>query len=226
MLSKIYKVIALIILVILGAFALMLILLRYSHQRQLSTLDSHNRAYLQRNAPLVDSLLQQLHEGDILLRRGSGPDSYMLSQMNKTDKTYSHCGLVHFINNKPFVYHCIGGEDNPDQRMRLEPAAQFCTPMFNKGIGLARMALQPTQLTQLMTISAGIYANKPLFDLSFDLKTDQALYCSEFVYKAVLQATGDAQFIPLTQGMGRNYVGIDDLYLNTHTALIWKATFK
>jgi len=189
-------------------------------------LDSHNRAYLQRNAPLVDSMLQLLQEGDILLRRGSGPDSYMLSQMNKTDKTYSHCGLVHFINSKPYVYHCIGGEDNPDQKMRLEPATQFCTPMYNKGIGLARMTLQPTQLAQLMTISAGIYATKPLFDLSFDLNTDTQLYCSEFVYKAVLQATGDAQFIPLSQGMGRNYVGIDDLYHNAHTALIWKATFK
>lgn len=226
MLPKIYKFIALIIIAIMGAFALIVVLIKFSQQRQLSKLDSSNKAYLQRNTYLVDSMMHLLQEGDILLRRGSGPDSYMLAQMNQTDKTYSHCGLVHFINKKPYVYHCIGGEDNPDQRMRLEQAQQFCTPMYNKGIGLARMALEPRQRDQLMAVAAGIYANKPLFDLSFDLDTDQQLYCSEFIYKAVLQVTDDVHFMPLSQGMGRQYIGIDDLYQNAHTALIWKATFK
>src|SRR5580658_5406725 len=46
------------------------------------------------NQHLVDTAVSLLKSGYIVLRTGSGADSYMLAQMNQKDKTYSHCGIV------------------------------------------------------------------------------------------------------------------------------------
>ena len=62
----------------------------------------------------VDSAISLLQSGDLVMRRGIDVTSFMLSQMNLKDKTYSHCGIVEIEYGYPFVYHSIGGEDNPN----------------------------------------------------------------------------------------------------------------
>src|SRR5690606_33196633 len=67
---------------------------------------------------LRDSCVQLLRTGDLALRTGNDITSRMFCEFNRIDKTYSHCGMVVVEHGYPFVYHSIGGEDNPDQRLR------------------------------------------------------------------------------------------------------------
>jgi len=54
------------------------------------------------NKSIVDSGVALLQSGDIVLRMGMGADSYLLAQMNRTNKSYSHCGIVMMENGYPF----------------------------------------------------------------------------------------------------------------------------
>src|SRR3954468_9375414 len=56
------------------------------------------------NARNIDSVIHLLRNGDLALRTGADATSVMLRQMNLTNKTYSHCGIVMIENGYPFVY--------------------------------------------------------------------------------------------------------------------------
>lgn len=178
------------------------------------------------NKHIVDTAVSLLKNGDIVLRTGIGPDSYLLCQMNQKDKTYSHCGIVMIENGYPFVYHSIGGEDNPDERLRRDSASFFFSPQHNMGLGIIRYDLSNGQIAQLGKIVRDYYAQRPRFDMKFDLSTDDQLYCSEFVYKALCRATLDTSFISKSYHLKKPYIGIDDLYGNSHATFIWKMRYK
>jgi len=178
------------------------------------------------NKKSVDSAITLLQSGDLVVRSGKGTTSYMLMQMNQKDKTYSHCGIVVIENGYPFVYHSIGGEDNPDARVRRDSANYFFSPLNNFGFGIYRYDLEPENITKLENVVRQYYREKRKFDMDFDLKTDDKLYCAEFVYKAVNTAAADSAYIGITHAFGYTFVGIDDLFLNLHTHKIWEVKFK
>lgn len=178
------------------------------------------------NKRTLDTTVSLLRSGDIVLRAGSDAFSHLLSLMNTRDKTFSHCGIVILENGYPFVYHSIGGEDNPDERLRSDSACFFLSPAHSIIIGVVRYNRLGDSIKALTEIVNIFYKSRPKFDLDFDLRTDDKLYCSEFVYKAVNKAMGDTGFIKTTTAYGHTYVAIDDLFLNSHATLIWKVAYK
>ncbi len=178
------------------------------------------------NNRMVDSAVHLLRSGNIVLRMGRGADSYLLSQMNRRDKTYSHCGIVMVEQGYPFVYHSIGGEDNPDERLRRDSAAFFFSPEHNMAIALVDYREDSATLHRLNNIVTEYYRARPKFDLQFDLKTDDQLYCAEFVYRSLNRATLDTGFIKTTTFMGCTFVGIDALFDNGHGDIVWRTKFK
>jgi len=188
----------------------------YMHERK-------NNAW---NKKAVDSGISLLRSGDIVLRTGIDVSSYLLSQMNQSNKTFSHCGIVMIENGYPFVYHSIGGEDNPNARLRRDSAIFFFSPYNNMGFGIARYDLPADKITNLGTVVRQYYKEGRMFDMDFDLKTDDRLYCAEFVYKAVNAASGDSTYIKPTSVLGYRFVGVDNLFVNPHAHLVWQVKFK
>jgi len=177
------------------------------------------------NRLAVDSGVHMLRSGYIVLRTGMGADSYLLAQMNRKDKTYSHCGIVMVENGYPFVYHSIGGEDNPDERLRRDSAKFFFSPLHNSGLAIVRYDLSDEKVNELRQVVRDYYLLRPKFDMKFDLKTDDKLYCAEFVYKAMNKVMHE-EYIGTTSVLGCTFVGIDDLFVNAHAHFIWKTKFK
>jgi len=175
--------------------------------------------------PGVDSIIRSLRSGDVIVRTGSGPGSELMALMNTKNKTYSHCGLVIIENGNPFVYHCIGGEENPNATMRRDSAALFLSAAHSLGFGIIRYDLSSQQLQRLAHIVNSFYSKHPKFDLCFDLKSNDRLYCSEFVYKAINAATDDSLYINTTTAYGHTYVAIDNLFENTHAHFVCKVRF-
>lgn len=172
------------------------------------------------NYSTADSVSRLLRSGDVVLRCGADATSALLRQLNRQDRRFSHCGLVMIENDSPFVYHSIGGEENPGAQMQREPAARFFSPRGNERIGIARLDLSGLQLTALGGTVRGWYREGRRFDMNFDLRSDGQLYCAELVYKAVRLAASNADYFPLSELQGRIYVGVDDLFLNRHARLV------
>ncbi len=178
------------------------------------------------NQHFVDTAVSLLKSGFIVLRMGRGVDSYILSQMNEKDKSFSHCGIVFIENGYPFIYHCIGGENNPDERMRRDSAISFFSPTINVGIAVIKYDFNDSQIIKVHLAVNQLYKSKPKFDLKFDLNTNSELYCSEMVYKAVNSAMNDSNYIKSTIKYGKTYVGIDNLFMNKHAKMVWQVNFK
>lgn len=179
-----------------------------------------------RNRQIVDTAVSLLRTGNVVLRMGLGADSYLLSQLNRKNKAYSHCGIVIVENGYPFVYHSIGGEDNPDARMRRDSAAFFFSPRHNSALAIVDYDFIGSQIVNLVQEVYAFYQKKPLFDMKFDLQTDDQLYCAEFVYKAIDRAVNDNSYIGTTTYAGHTYVGIDNIFINSHARIVWQNRFE
>jgi Permuted papain-like amidase enzyme, YaeF/YiiX, C92 family len=178
------------------------------------------------NKHLVDSAVSMLHTGNIVLRMGHGADSKLLSELNARDKSFSHCGIVMAENGYPFVYHSIGGEDNPDERLRRDSASFFFSQLNNSAIAIVHFDFKENDVNELRQVVSGFYKSRPRFDMKFDLSTDDQLYCSEFVYKAINKAMKDTSYIAATTLLGHRFVGIDDIFMNDHANIVWRIKYK
>lgn len=184
------------------------------------------RSHRAENLRAVDSAIHLLRDGDLALRTGADATSVMLRQMNQRDRRYSHCGLVFIENGYPFVYHSIGGEDNPDAALRRDSACVFFSPRSNERLGVARLQLSAQQFSRLHRIARRYWKARIPFDMDFDLGSDDRLYCAEFVYKAVREATCDTGYFQRSQILEKTYVAVDNLYAPRHARLVCDLPFR
>lgn len=167
-----------------------------------------------------------LQTGDMIVRKGRGPISDMLAQLNVKDKSWSHCGMVVVRNGQPFVFHSIGGEDNPKAVMRCDSLKRFLDSTWNNAFAVYRFDFDSPTRRRVAEQTLLFYQAKPRFDMAFDIATDSALYCSELIYKIILRATHDTDYISRSVGYNRIFVGIDNLFLNRHATMVRKVVFK
>ncbi len=177
------------------------------------------------NYQCIDSCRQLIQPGDLLVRRGDDLTSSMFASLNKQDKRYSHCGLAVIEQDSLYVIHSIGGEDNPDQKVKKELFTQWVSVANNLRFAAYRYALDDTAIKTLIANVNSYYTDQKMFDMDFDLQTDDRLYCSEMIYKA-LRKTIDDSIIKPVYGYERWYVGIDNLYLNEQAKLICEVEYK
>lgn len=178
------------------------------------------------NLQAVDSCTRLLKTGDLVVRRGDDMTSYMLARLNRHDTRYSHCGIAVVENGVPYVYHSIGGEDNPDQVIRKDKAVQWCSPANNLAFAIYRYSISDSNCRRVVQYIANEYRACKMFDMDFDLGTDDRLYCSEMIYKAIGYAMQDSNFVHTENNYGKEFVGVDNLFMNTRAERICQIKFK
>jgi uncharacterized protein YycO len=122
----------------------------------------------------------QLKEGDIVLQKipcGGLCDAIIETTPCAPDRMFNHCGIVHFDGNRAYVIEAIGKkvQQNPlDTFLKRESDA--------KTLYVARLKPQYASYIEPAVRKASIYLGTP-YDDAF-VPGDDALYCSELVYKA------------------------------------------
>jgi hypothetical protein len=200
--------------IIVLLFLLSAILLLYSFRR--SELSGMNKTLLN-----ADTLPHALFEsGDLIFRNGNGFTSGVFRKLSLNDQSYSHAGILHRRNGKLFVYHLIGGENNPNSVMRLEPLENFINPENSESFAVFRCDLDNRKIDSL----AGSYFKAHVqFDMDFDLSTNDKMYCTELIYKILTQISEKDNFLPLTEMSGVSYVACDNIYLSEHMHKIYNS---
>jgi Permuted papain-like amidase enzyme, YaeF/YiiX, C92 family len=163
---------------------------------------------------------QLLHDGDIVLRTGSDVISGLFAQLNKRDKTYSHCGITFLEHGQWVVYHSIGGEDNPDEKLRRDAFDKFVSSEHNLGYAICRYPLNSKQTESLKNTVLSFYTKQIPFDMKFDLHTDDRLYCAEMIYKAFNIALDTSHFFKTTTHKGFEYVSTDNIFGNNNARIL------
>lgn len=177
------------------------------------------------NKTRTDSAIHLVKNGDLVVRAGNDAISNLFKKMNNKDQTYSHAGLIFIENGYPFVYNVIGNAHEPNASIKRDSLNSFISGYDNLGFAVYRFALNNKQIKSLHRQSINYYLEKIKFDPYFDLETDQELYCTEFIYKAITKATGDNNFFPYTQRSEFKYISVDNLFISKGTKLICKITY-
>lgn len=162
----------------------------------------------------IRSLEKEILTGDLVTRTGNDFTSESLRKLNRRNKTYSHCGIASIENDTLFIYHALGGEWNPDEKLRRDTWVIFAEPYSNNGIGQFRFAITGNATTRLISQVQKLHKNGLPFDMDFDLATDERMYCAEFICKSFTGATkNEISFTPSQIGNFR-FIGVDDLFLH------------
>ena len=169
---------------------------------------------IQRAFTAINQLSKEIKTGDLVTRTGNDFTSESLRSLCIRDKTYSHCGIASIENDSLFIYHAMGGEWNPDEKLRRDPWKLFAEPYSNKGVGLFRFELPDSNIHNLIAIVKEFYSNQLSFDMKFDLATDDKMYCAEFVYKAFAKATQPNLVFNKSRIGSFEFVGPDDIFLH------------
>jgi hypothetical protein len=182
---------------------------------------------------MIEDGQSRLKEGDLVVRMNRDPSSRFIKYFNHKDKNFSHSGIVLFENGYPYVYHIIDGEENPDKKMRRDSLRHFCNPRKNMAFGIYRYDLTVAEIQKLKEVVHGWYAMGLRFDSAFCLATDDRMYCSEMISKALTKASNqririettqlspvEASFLtaythlPISYTTGLPIIPIDALYIN------------
>ena len=173
---------------------------------------AHSLAYWQKAQVPLDSL----NTGDLVLRRGKGFVSEYCRQFNTRDKKYSHSGILHKEGELLYVYNIIGGESRISNKMKKERLEIFCHPLVAFEFAVYRYDLNHAEKQELDSLLGKWYQQGLEFDLDFDYETDETMYCSEMIFKAISYVKNDTNYLPLSQVNQKAYVALDDLYFHSH----------
>jgi hypothetical protein len=130
-----------------------------------------------------------LKEGDLVVRLNRDPTSQFIKNFNRQDKSYSHAGIVLFENGLPYVYHIVNGVDDPEEKLRMDSLSLFCDPRKNLAFGIYRYDLSESEIKNLKSLIHKWQVKGVKFDYRFDLKSDDRMYCSEMICKALGKIT-------------------------------------
>jgi hypothetical protein len=174
-----------------------------------------------------DSAIQLIRNGDLILRTGKDQLSQLFKNLNTRNKTYSHCGIAMLSDSGILVCHIIGTTQNTDGRIVYEPIDTFIQSKGNSAWAIIRYDFDSVTQQELIQ-KIDFFARQNIsFDTHFDLATDDKMYCSEMVYKALLTATKNKELLETTIAQsGKKYVAIDNLFEHKHCKTICEIAYK
>jgi hypothetical protein len=140
-----------------------------------------------------------LQDGDLVVRNGQEFSSQHIKNFNRTNKNYSHAGMVFFENGHPIVYHILPGDENPGEKLKKDSLHGFCNPRKNFGYAIYRYNIGEKEKAGLHSQFQEWYRQGVKFDSLFSFKSDDRMYCSEMICKALAKVTNKRIVLNTTQ---------------------------
>ncbi len=138
----------------------------------------------------VTMLKETAKSGDLLVRLNDDIISDRVRFINEQDKTYSHTGMVVERNNQKFVAH-IAPEELPGDTVQYITIDSFINPAKHVSCALYRYDISEAERSALSHVLDSFRTRPSHFDYIYDITTDDKMYCSEMIYKALKLATNN-----------------------------------
>lgn len=131
----------------------------------------------------------QLHEGDVVFRRGGGVESHIVMATDRKGD-YSHVGIVVDSAGFPMVVHAVPGEPDfkgdPD-RVKMDMPDHFFSSEFTS-IGEVCRVADTAVARRAAQAALAVYNRHTLFDHDYDDKDTTRMYCTELIVYAYNRA--------------------------------------
>lgn len=143
------------------------------------------------NLAMVTDARNFIKDGDLILRTGNDFSSEQVKQFSKKDKTYSHGGIAFHDSSDIYIYHVVPDYYHIKDKVRKEKLDSFCNPVQNLGFAVARYEMDSSEIKTFRNYLDKQYQKKIPFDMTFNLRSDDSMYCSEMIKKGLILATKD-----------------------------------
>ncbi len=151
----------------------------YKSSKKLNTKKGSYKYYFSKDEKLL------LQEGDIIMRRGYGVVSSMISNMNDATYSLSHCAFVIKEPNGTFsVIHSVSSDLSDIDGVQKQSLDRFTTESVPQTMVVIRHKGGDPEIGHQIADAAKVYlADEVLFDHHFDLADSSTFYCSELIYR-------------------------------------------
>ena len=209
-------------------FTILILWLCYSQYACVShATNQESKAAVTKNIADPNAMIREGHallkEGDLVVRLNQDPNSQFIKNFNRMDKSYSHAGIVLFENGYPYVYHIVNGVENPGEKLRKDSLCHFSDPRKNLAYGIYRYEISEQEIKSVKDLIHNWFKKGVRFDSEFNLKTDDKMYCSEMIRKALAKATHN-RIIIKTTALNSMEAGLFSTYL--HLPLAYTSQLK
>lgn len=136
----------------------------------------------------LNSLKNVALPGDLLVRLGDDLLSYQIKFLNDSDQSYSHTGMIIEKGGEKLVAHVAPDEAAKDGISYIS-IDSFLNPAKNLKCALYRYNFNSFERHATIAAIEKYKQENLHFDRLYDLKTDNEMYCSEMISKAIELAT-------------------------------------
>lgn len=165
---------------------------------------------------VINIKLENLADGDVILRNGTGIISEFFASCSFEDRSFSHAGILLSTDSGWVVFHALGGESAGDGGIRVDKLSGFCSRKETDTVNIFRLTDEVDVRSRIRSYCIRKADQGVKFDRGFSLKDTSAMYCTEFIYRAFKSAGSGLISLPLTRFDGIEYVSCDNLYLNKY----------
>jgi hypothetical protein len=177
-----------------------------------------------KKSTLFDSLsiqeLDQLQEGDILLRKGFGSISDFI--VDFLDETYpvTHCGFV--VNTKSKSNQVLHTASNKTtNNVYIESLEQYVQQSALGSLVLVRLNCSDEKKEQVLHKAYQLLEEKIPFDMGFDDTDKQALYCIELMRNVFLEVFEEDLLPKRTHRNTIDVLSMDNFFNSAHFEVIF-----
>lgn len=168
----------------------------------------------------LKSILAAAAPGDVLFKDAAGGFwGNAARSFSSNDDGYGHVGII--AKNPAgalVVIHAGGDPVSRNGRVRIDPINQFLQRV--NAAALYRPTIEQNELSAMLTYARAAAARAAPFDRTFSLASEEALYCTELVWRALSIALKRDAVPDKSARAGRVYIGLDDLQHSPFVALI------
>lgn len=174
---------------------------------------------------MLPSALPPVEAGDLLFKGAdTGAGTQLAAIWSQGDKRWGHVGIaVENADGSLSVIHADSGARGETGAVVRVSLAGYLADV--RDLGLYRIDLSGGARAAYLAYAESV-VGRP-FDRSFSLESDNSLYCSELVWRAMSEGLGADALPTKSQRMGRIYVSVSDLSghrLVQETAQVTEAT--
>lgn len=191
----------------------------WSQERQVKSDEKLLYGGYEKNPSIAFPSLELLQNGDIIFRRGYGVDSTVSMNFSQGEKRYSHAGIVYKTDKGVSIIHAEEDKIHGYNGVYQESITDFLDGISIWAIYRFDQISKENQ-EKIVQYALELSQKNIEFDIDFNLKDDDKMYCSEFIYKVVNRSTTQTLIKPGKKFLGKSFVTISDLYKKNVNTLI------
>ncbi|MEI6124260.1 MAG: hypothetical protein WCQ95_11610 [Bacteroidota bacterium] len=141
---------------------------------------------------LTKQEIKEIHDGDIILRHGYGLVSDMIVGELKENYDLSHCAIVCKDDTNCIVIHSVSSSLSNVDGVQSQDLKSFINESQLNSVIVIRYKPRINKDNSAISRKAKYYLKKQIpFDNAFDINDSTEFYCTELLWKVILNEYGD-----------------------------------